>query len=220
MKQSKFLLSLFVIFMTVVAFNPAMAQSRKDKKKTQQAEWEYEQRMKELQRQKDLDELELSNTEVDMAIPCLEESHSDKEYYRKLGEAKLSNIQMARMQACTQARKMLYIELALEIEGLITDYTNNVLQTEDTAITTLMGNELSKTVGSLYTEIVCEKNTIDSHGDYHCYVVVQIKKDDFANVMADAISKNEKLSNIISTNQFREYAKDYIGQNRTQKNNQ
>lgn len=211
MKQSKLLLSLFVIFMTVVAFNPAMAQSRKDKKKAQQAEWEYEQRKKELQRQKDLDELELSNTEVDMAIPCLEESRSDDEYYRELGEGEHMRRPQARKLAQKMAHSIMLENLEGEVKGLCTDYSKGTL-TSTSDLQQIMESELTKVVTATVQRAVngCEKWRQDRSGMWHCFYTIQIRRDDMVKDMTEALEKNEKISAEFNREKFRKYAKEYM----------
>lgn len=220
MKKIHFALSVMVIAMSVMVCNPAMAQTRKQKKAAQQAEWEFQQKKREMERQRVLDSIENANKRpaesalgsfVD--VPCYDQSRSDKEYYRELGTGKAIDLASARRMALQSAQALMRDRLAHQVKGLATDYSKTMSNSKK-------GAEMEQIIEGEFTNIVdgflndadnpCEKWSQDRTGNFNAFYTIEIRKGDLVDKLAEGLSKNEKLQAEFDRDQFRKYAEEYM----------
>lgn len=207
-----------MIFMSLMMLaTPAEAQSRKDKKAAKKAEWEFQQKVKEMERQRTLDSLAALQQPKDEVfqrdIPCYAESRSDNDYYRELGEGEDTKRNVARLTAVKMAQSMMRERLAHQVKGLTTDYTKMMNKSgKSTDLEQLMEGEFMNIVDAALNDAdnPCERWSQDRTGNYHVYYVIEIKKNDMADKFAEAIDKNEKLRTEFDRDRFRQFAKEYM----------
>lgn len=102
-----------------------------------------------VQKNNNVNEINVKSNEEMLNIPCLNESNDDEQYYRALGTSTSSSMDNIRMLALRDARTKLMMKIAEIIgEGENVEF-----------------------------DVVCEKITIDMRGFYHGYVVLQVDKD-------------------------------------------
>ena len=196
---------------------PADAQSRKDKKAAKKADWEFEQQMKQMERQRKLDSIanlaKPGNEVFQNDIPCYAESRSDKEYFRELGEGEDTKRNVARLAAVKMAQSMMRERLAHSVKGLSTDYSKLMNKSgKDSDMEQLIEGEMMSVVDAVLNDAdnPCERWSQDRSGRYHVYYVIEIKKNDLADKFADAISNNDKLRAEYDREKFRQFAKEYM----------
>ncbi|MCQ2274784.1 MAG: hypothetical protein MJZ86_08335 [Bacteroidales bacterium] len=216
MKKVKIVLSILAIVVLAMSSNPVMAQSRKDKKAAKKAEWEYEQQMLELKRQKSLDSLKHAMeapSEVFVEIPCYEASRSDKSYYRELGTGKDVEMAKARKKAVQSAQSIMKERLAHTVKGLATDYSKTVsVPNKGMDMENMLENEFVSVVDAALNDAdnPCEKWSQDRTGNWNAYYTIEIKKTELVDKLANAVSKNEELKVAFDREQFRKFAEDYM----------
>lgn len=196
---------------------PADAQTRKEKKAAQKAEWEFQQKMKEMERQRALDSIASlaspANEVFQKSIPCYAESRSDKEYYRELGEGEDTKRNVARLSAVKMAQSMMRERLAHSVKGLSTDYSKLVNKSgKDSDLEQKIEGEMMNVVDAVLNDAdnPCEEWSQDRSGRYHVYYVIEIKKNEIADKFAEAISKSDKLQIDFDRERFRQFAKEYM----------
>lgn len=216
MKKVMFIGATLLLGMMMIAA-PADAQTRKEKKAAKKAEWEHQQKIKELQRQRELDSIaNLSapqNEVFQQDIPCYAESRSDKEYYRELGEGEDTKRNVARLGAVKMAQSMMRERLAHSVKGLSTDYSKMVNKSgKDSDMEQIIEGEMMNVVDATLNDAdnPCERWSQDRSGRYHVYYVIEIKKNEIADKFADAISNNDKLRAEFDRERFRQFAKEYM----------
>lgn len=206
---------MFMAMMMIAA--PADAQSRKDKKAAKKAEWEHQQKIKEMQRQRELDSIaNLSAPQNEVFqdnIPCYAESRSDKEFFRELGEGEDTKRNIARLGAVKMAQSMMRERLAHSVKGLSTDYSKMVNKGgKDSDLEQIIEGEMMNVVDAALNDAdnPCERWSQDRSGRYHVYYVIEIKKNEIADKFADAMSNNDKLRAEFDRERFRQFAKEYM----------
>lgn len=216
MKKVFFIGSMLLCGIMMIA-TPADAQSRKDKKAAKKADWEFEQQMKQMERQRKLDSIanlaKPANEVFQNDIPCYAESRSDKEYYRELGEGEDTKRNVARLAAVKMAQSMMRERLAHSVKGLSTDYSKLVNKSgKDSDLEQIIEGEMMNVVDASLNDAdnPCERWSQDRSGRYHVYYVIEIKKNDLADKFADAISNNDKLRAEYDREKFRQFAKEYM----------
>lgn len=216
MKTFKVVLSLMVIAMSVMVCNPAMAQSRKDKKAAKKAQWEFEQKKLEMERQRALDSIANLNKapeESFIEIPCYEKSRSDANFYRELGIGQDLSKSNARVKAISNANKMMNNRLGGVVKGLATDYTRTDQKTgKQDDIEGIMESEFTKVVDEVLknADNPCEKMSQDKTGNYNSYYVIEIEKNTLVDKLTEAVSNNDKLKTEVDREKFRKYAREYM----------
>lgn len=216
MKKVMFIGTMLLCGMMMLSVS-ANAQSRKDKKAAKKAEWEFEQKMKEMERQRKLDSIanlaQPANEVFQTDIPCYAESRSDKEYYRELGEGEDTKRNVARLAAVKMAQSMMRERLAHSVKGLSTDYSKMVNKSgKDSDMEQIIEGEMMNVVDATLNDAdnPCERWSQDRSGRYHVYYVIEIKKNDLVDKFADAISNNDKLRAEYDREKFRQFAKEYM----------
>lgn len=216
MKKVMFIGSMLLFGIMMIA-TPVEAQSRKDKKAAKKADWEFEQKVKELERQRKLDSIANLATPPNEVfqndIPCYAESRSDKEYFRELGEGDDTKRNVARLNAVKMAQSMMRERLAHSVKGLSTDYSKLVNKSgKDSDMEQIIEGEMMNVVEASLKDAdnPCERWSQDRSGRYHIYYVIEIKKNDLVDKFADAISNNDKLRAEYDREKFRQFAKEYM----------
>ena len=216
MKKVLFIGSMLFMAMMMIAV-PADAQSRKDKKAAKKAEWEFQQKVKEMERQRMLDSIaDLSKPKDEVFqrdIPCYAESRSDSEFYRELGEGEDTQRNVARLSAVKMAQSMMRERLAHQVKGLSTDYSKMMNKSgKKSDMEQLMEGEMMSIVDATLGDAdnPCERWSQDRSGRFHVYYVIEIRKDDLTDKFADAISQNDELRAEFDRERFREFAKEYM----------
>ncbi|MBQ8704278.1 MAG: hypothetical protein IJ524_07900 [Bacteroidales bacterium] len=216
-----------VIFMGLMMMAmPADAQSRKEKKAAKKAEWEFQQKVKEMERQRTLDSLAALQQPKDEVfqrdIPCYAESRSDKDFYRELGEGTDTQRNVARLTAVKMAQSMMRERLAHSVKGLSTDYTKLMNKSgKNSDMEQLMEGEFMSVVDASLNDAdnPCERWSQDRSGNYHVYYVIEISKRDLTEKMANAITQNDQLKAEFDRDQFRKFADEYMAKQQDYQNN-
>lgn len=216
MKKLMFIGSMLFVAMMMIA-TPAEAQSRKEKKAAKKADWEFEQKVKEMERQRKLDSIanlaKPANEVFQNEIPCYAESRSDKEFFRELGEGEDTKRNNARLIAIRVAQSMMRERLAHSVKGLSTDYSKLVNKSgKDSDMEQIIEGEMMNVVEGYLKDAdnPCERWSQDRSGRYHVYYVIEIEKNGLIDKFDEAISNNDKLRAEYDREKFRQFAKDYM----------
>lgn len=216
-----------ILFMSLMMLaTPAEAQTRKEKKAAKKAEWEFQQKIKEMERQRTLDSIANLSAPRDEVfqndIPCYAESRSDKEYYRELGEGVDTKRNIARLTAVKMAQSMLRERLAHSVKGLSTDYTKLMNKSgKNSDMEQLMEGEFMSVVDASLNDAdnPCERWSQDRSGNFHVYYVIEISRKELTEKMAEAISQNDQLKAEFDRDQFRKFADEYMAKQQDYQNN-
>ena len=216
MKKAFFIGTMLLCGIMMIAI-PADAQTRKEKKAAKKADWEFEQQVKQMERQRKLDSIanlaNPANEVFQKDIPCYAESRSDKDYYRELGEGEDTQRNIARLNAVKMAQSMMRERLAHQVKGLSTDYSKLMNKSgKGSDMEQIMEGEMMSIVDAALNDAdnPCERWSQDRSGRYHVYYVIEIPKNDLADKFADAISSNDKLAAEYDRERFRQFAKEYM----------
>ena len=219
--RKKLMLIGSMIFMAMMMIAvPATAQTRKEKKAAQKEEWEFQQKKKAMERQHVLDSIQNANKRPTASpagttfdLPCSGVGTSDKEYYRQLGIGRDMDLSLAQRKAIQSAKSIMRDRLGEQVKGLATDYSKTYSKSGK-------GSDMEGILEREFTSVIdkalddadnpCEKPAQLNTGEYQYYYVIEIKKNDLANKMSDAISKNDKLRAEFDRDQFRKYAEEYM----------
>lgn len=205
MKHIKFILSLFVIAMSVAVCNPVMAQSRKDKKAAKKAQWEAEQKfqqeMEAMKRQQKLDSMRAVSTKqnalgTEVELPCVDLSYDDDDYIRDLGIGSHANMQQARRAAEQAAKQMCRDKMAEFVHGVSTDYVRNVMGSDpgNDMQSKLEGGMMSMVEGMLNrARKICDKFMKNNRGTWDAYYVIEIPVEELRKNLAVSAAENDKI---------------------------
>lgn len=219
MKKVMFIGATLLLGMMMIAA-PADAQSRKDKKAAKKAEWQFEQQRKEMERQRVLDSIKNANARpaaspagTTFDLPCSGVGTSDKEYYRQLGIGKDVDLSLAQRKAVQNAKSIIRDRLGEQVKGLVSDYSKTYSKSGKGAdMEGILEREFTGVIDKALDDAdnPCEKAAQLNTGEFQYYYVVEIRKSDLANKMADAIGNNDKLRAEFDRDQFRKYAEEYM----------
>lgn len=196
------------------------AQSRKEKRAEKKAEWEFQKKKRELERQRVLDSIQNANKRpaaspagTTFDLPCSGVGTSDKEYYRQLGIGKDMDLSLAQRKAIQSAKSILRDRLGEQVKGLVTDYSKTYSKSGK-------GSDMEGILEREFTSVVdkalddadnpCEKPAQLNTGEFQYYYVIEIRKAELVDKMASAISNNDKLRAEFDRDQFRKYAEEYM----------
>lgn len=177
------------------------AQSRKDKKAAQKAEWEAKQEMEAIKRQMAIDSMKaqaakktMRGTESD--IPCINASFDDEEYFRDYGKGTNANEQSARLAAIDAAQQMILKKLSHYVEGVMKTYASTTqgngagddvmarMESGFNGAVQQMVNHASK---------VCEKSYMNNRGTWDSYYTIEISKKDLKKSLQQSIVTDNEL---------------------------
>lgn len=219
MKKTLLIASLFFCGMMLVSV-PTDAQTRKEKKAAKKAEWQFEQQKKELERQRVLDSIKNANSRpannpagATFDLPCSGVGTSDKEYFRQLGIGKDLDLSIAQRKAIQSAKSIMRDRLGETVKGLVTDYSKTFSKSgKGSEYSGLLEREFTGVVDKVLDDAdnPCEKAAQLNSGEIQYYYVIEIRKGEFADKLADAISGNDKLQTEFDREKFRKYAKEKL----------
>lgn len=199
---------------------PAEAQSHKEKKAAKKAEWQFEEQKKALERQRELDSIKNANARpatspagLTFDLPCSGVATSDKEYYRQLGIGKDIDLSIAQRKALQSAKSILRDRLGEHVKGLATDYSKTYSKSgKGSDLEGILEREFTSVVDKVLDDAdnPCESPAQLNTGEFQYYYVIEIRKNELADKMADAISNNDKLRAEFDRDQFRKYAEEYM----------
>ena len=219
MRNVMFIGSMLLCGMMLLA-GPAGAQTRKEKKADKKAEYEFQQKLREMERQRVLDSVQNANKRpatspagVTFDLPCSGVATSDKEYYRQLGIGKDMYLALAQRKAIQSAKSIMRDRLGEQVKGLVSDYSKTYSKSGK-------GSDMEGILEREFTSVVdkalddadnpCEKPAQLNTGEYQYYYVIEIRKSELVDKMANAISGNDKLKAEFDREQFRKYAEEYL----------
>lgn len=218
MKKAMFIGAMALLGMMMVAA-PADAQSRKDKKAAKKAEWEHQQKLKEMQRQREIDSVaNLSKPKFEefYDIPCYDVSLSQGEedpYFRELGIGEDVSRPKARLMAIANANSMIKQRIGGVVKGLATDYSKTVSTKSSPArMEQIIEQEFTTVIDKVLRDAAkpCEKMSQLRTGAWACYYVVWVGRDEVASQLADALAEKEEIKAEFDREQFRKYAEEYM----------
>ncbi|MBP5709934.1 MAG: hypothetical protein J6W84_03050 [Bacteroidales bacterium] len=174
---------LFVLLATaivVMAYTPAMGQSRKEKKAAEKEAWQREQarkkQLEEMEFQLKLDSMNRIKAKHDneatlLNIPCVDASYDDGDYFRDygIGAVENGNEQLARERAFQAAKSMIKQRLGEYIQGM-TDYFLESYSNDKSDKDAAGNRTLTKMNGVIEGMLrdankTCEKAGIDQKGN-------------------------------------------------------
>ena len=155
-----------------------------------------------------------SNTQAKLpgnrvAIPCVDASMDDDDYFRDLGIGTSINKQSARKAAVEAAKSMIKSRLGGMIKGVSTDYSRmvsgqapadkvqRIIEEEFTQVVEKMLNDADKTCEDMYQ--------VES-GEFEAYYAIQISKKEIISKASNVLSQNEELEIEFNREQFRKFA--------------
>lgn len=218
MKKTLFIGAMLLAGMMIFGAS-ANAQTRKEKKAAKRADWEYEQKIKKIKQEQEIDQLTkkpAAADEVFVDIPCYEESVSKGEgdpYFRELGTASDIELGKARQMALENANSLIKRRLGGVVKGLATDYSKTVsTKSAPTNMAQILESEFTKVVDKVVNDAdkPCEKRAKDQKGQWVSYYVIWVKKTDLAEKMAEAAAASEEIKVEIDRDKFRKYAEEYM----------
>ncbi|MBR1517121.1 MAG: hypothetical protein IJ620_03135 [Bacteroidales bacterium] len=205
MKHIKFILSLFIIAMSVAVSNPMMAQTRKEKRAAKKAAWDAEQKfqaeVEAMKRQLIMDSLNAIRTQRNargtyVELPCVDLSYDDDAYIRELGIGSNANEMQARRAAELAAKQVCKDKMAEFVQGLSTDYVRNVMGNS-------AGNDMqSKMEGGMMSVVegmlnrarkTCDKCFQNNRGTWDAYYVVEIPVVELQQKLAVAAAESDRI---------------------------
>jgi|GEM_PF-3535925 len=219
MKKLMFIGSMLFVAMMMIA-TPAEAQSRKEKKAAKKAEWQFEQQKKEMERQRVLDSIKNANARPTTSpagttfdLPCSGMGTSDKDYFRQIGIGKDMDLSLAQRKAAQSAKSIIRDRLGEHVKGLVTDYTKTYSKSgKGSDMEGILEREFTSVVDEVLknADNPCEKPAQLNTGEFQYYYVIEIRKNELVDKMADVISNNDKLRAEFDRDQFRKYAEQYL----------
>ncbi len=131
-----------------------------------------------------------------VVTPCSdEEFHSDKTHFRGTGNAKSTNLAMAKRKASLDANAMLAAGVNRTIKSVTDRYTQDI--TVGTAseyaekFEDMTRSVVSQTLNNVAT--VCNETFETDDGQYHVFMAVEVDKDEMLNNISNRISKDDRL---------------------------
>lgn len=204
MKKVMFIGSMLLVSMMFISA-PVDAQSRKERKAREKAEWQahqqHEAEMAALKRQMELDSMKAVAAKktmrgIESDIPCIAASFDDEEYFRDYGKGTNANEQAARMAAFDGAKQMIYKKLSHYVEGVMKNYTSSTIGngTGDDVIARMESNLNGAVVRMLNdASKVCEKSYQNNRGTWDSYYTIEISKKGLKKEMQQAIVTDNEL---------------------------
>lgn len=196
------------------------AQSRKEKRREKKKDWEFQNELKEMERQRIRDSVQNANKRpatspagTTFDIPCMGLNKSDKEYYRQLGIGEDMDLSVAQSNSIQNANSIMYDRLGGVVKGLATDYSKKYSKSgSGDSKRGIIEREFNKVIDEVLqnADNVCEQPAQLPTGAYRYYYVIEIKKGKLAEELTKAIDKNDELRTDFDRDQFRKYAEDYL----------
>lgn len=155
-----------------------------------------------------------TNTQAELpgkrvAIPCVDASMDDDDYFRDLGIGTSINKQSARKAAVEAAKSIIKSRLGGMIKGVATDYSRMVAgQAPADKVQRLIEEEFTQVVEKMLNDAdkTCEDMYQVSSGEFEAYYAIQISKKEIINKTSNVLSQNEELEIEFNREQFRKFA--------------
>ena len=147
----------------------------------------------------------------ELALPCVDESMDDDNYFREMGSATSVNMQSARTGALQAAQDMIMQKLGGYVKGLSESYSRTVAgQAAQDKVQRLVESDMNKVVQERinHAQKTCEKMYNKGAEGYTSFIAIQIPVKQLIDEMADVLSANEELGIEFNREQFRQYAKE------------
>lgn len=144
-----------------------------------------------------------------MAIPCVDASMDDDDYFRDLGIGTSINKQSARKASVEAAKSMIKSRLGGLIKGVSTDYSRMVSgQAPADKVQRIIEEEFTQVVEKMLNDAdkTCEDMYQLNSGEFESYYAIQISKKEIINKTSNVLSQNEELEIEFNREQFRKFA--------------
>ena len=131
----------------------------------------------------------------EVVTPCSdEEYHSDATHFRGTGNAKSTNLSMAKRKANVDANAVLAASVNRTIKTVTDRYSQDITVGEASEFAEkfeeMTRSVVKQTLNNVST--VCSK-TFEQDGVYNVFVAVEVAKDEMLNNISDRISKDDRL---------------------------
>ena len=144
-----------------------------------------------------------------VAIPCVDASMDDDDYFRDLGIGTSINKQSARKAAVEASKSMIKSRLGGMIKGVSTDYSRIVAgQAPADKVQRIIEEEFTQVVEKMLNDAdkTCEDMYQLPSGEFEAYYAIQISKKEIINKTSNVLSQNEELEIEFNREQFRKFA--------------
>ena len=144
-----------------------------------------------------------------VAIPCVDASMDDDDYFRDLGIGTNINKQSARKAAVEAAKSMIKSRLGGMIKGVATDYSRIVAgQAPADKVQRIIEEEFTQVVEKMLNDAdkTCEDMYQLNSGEFEAYYAIQISKKEIIQKTSNVLSQNEELEIEFNREQFRKFA--------------
>lgn len=144
-----------------------------------------------------------------VAIPCVDASMDDDDYFRDLGIGTSINKQSARKAAVEAAKSMIKSRLGGMIKGVSTDYSRMVAgQAPADKVQRIIEEEFTQVVEKMLNDAdkTCEDMYQMGSGEFEAYYAIQISKKEIISKASNVLSQNEELEIEFNREQFRKFA--------------
>ena len=144
-----------------------------------------------------------------MALPCVDASMDDDDYFRDLGIGTAINKQSARKAAVEASKSMIKSRLGGMIKGVSTDYSRTVAgQAPADKVQRIIEEEFTQVVEKMLNDAdkTCEDMYQVASGEFESYYAIQISKKEIINKVSNVLSSNEELEIEFNRDQFRKFA--------------
>ena len=143
-----------------------------------------------------------------MALPCVDASMDDDEYFRDLGIGTSINKQSARKAAVEASKSMIKSRVGGMIKGVSTDYSRTVAgQAPADKVQRIIEEEFTQVVEKMLNDAdkTCEDMYQVASGEFESYYAIQISKKEIINKVSNVLSSNEELEIEFNREQFRKF---------------
>lgn len=143
-----------------------------------------------------------------VAIPCVDASMDDDDYFRDLGIGTSINKQSARKAAVEAAKSMIKSRLGGMIKGVSTDYSRMVSgQAPADKVQRIIEEEFTQVVEKMLNDAdkTCEDMYQLASGEFEAYYAIQISKKEIISRTSNVLSQNEELEIEFNREQFRQF---------------
>ena len=188
---------------------PADAQSRKDKKAAKKAEWEHQQKIKEMQRQRELDSIANLAKNVTVDVPCWMADDDEWFFATIQRQFKQSSMNTAPTATLRSAQMLMRQKLSSIYRAVLRDYFDQMDIEEGSYanqhIESAGDMVIKATINETYE--VCRKQTRpDEKGNMVMYMTIKVSKKKFVKDLVQKISDDEQLKVRFNEQKFRESA--------------
>ena len=208
MKKVMFIGATMLLGMMMIAM-PADAQTRKEKKAAKRAEWEHKQKIREMQRQRELDSIANLSKETTVDVPCWMADDDEWFYATIQRQFKQSSMNTAPTATLRSAQMLMRQKLSSVYRAVLRDYFDQMDIEEGSYanqhIESAGDMVIKATINETYE--VCRKQTKpDENGNIIMYMTVKVSKKKFVKDVVQKISDDEQLRVRFNEQKFRDSA--------------